>query len=717
MPANRPIHLRATGLLAGALLALSGLAAAADSSSPPATDKDAFPTFDNYITFTGQNAWVTGNSAAFQSETKSAKNGTGGIEDFQYNKDLTKDVSVKSDGHALAGAEDYLAHFNIARDDVGSFDAGYKRFRTFDDGIGGFFPTNNAWMPVIQQNLYVDRAKLWAEGTINLPDKPVITLRYTNELRDGRKDSTIWGATDLTGIPVLSNASTAARALVPSYINLGERHQIIEALARHTVGKTTYEVSLVADVVNNLDTRYFERYPGELKPFPAIPATPVKVIPSTAANNQITGFDQEGVSSNTFSATGRTETVISDKLSFHTGVRYQHLTSSFTGYRPLYTSTATGVGVVIAPSANFQNLTGGSKVLDYTANAGVELKPVSDLFVSVDVRGENRFTKAADSFNSVAATVSTTTGAVTTTPTANHANSTVNEPSWIPSIDLRYTGIRDISFYASGDYRYSSGTERLVPQFTTTPVTENEDVHENHGRYTVGANWAPVTFFSLRGETFYKDHQNNFQDYASASPTGFVLGYQLYGGRLSAVVSPLPTLSCTTSYVLQRGKMETAANLLATYDSMDARSQQIGETVDWTPIRQFYLQAGFNLVFDTTRTGYPQAGGVADNTVQNSNNNYWDANGLAGYALDPATDVEAEFVYYRADNYQPALAGSVSYGAGARDYRATLGVKRKLTEHLIASAKFGYLVSRNDTTGNFTNYTARVAYLSLERAF
>jgi len=723
MHANRLSLLRAAGLLAGAMLTLPCVHAADPNPSSTATDTDAFPVFDNYIKLSGQNAWVSKDKPAFQADTKNANGASGGIEDFRFEKDPTKDISIKTDGHAIGGSENYLAHFNITKDEVGSFDAGYKRFRTFYDGIGGFFPANNAWMPLTQPDLHVDRAKFWAEGTIALPNKPILTLRYTNELRNGRKDTTIWGDTDFTGIPIPSNSNLSTRKIIPGYLNLGERHETVEALVTHTVGKTTFELSLLDDMVDNLDTRYLNRFPGEVKPFPAIPATPVTIVPAAQANNAIAALDQEGITSNTFSATGKTETILSDRFSFHTGLRYQHLTSSFTGNRLLNTSTPTAVGVVIAPSANFLNLAGGSKMTAYTGTAGVDVKPLSDFLVRLDLKGENDYTKGADSFTSTAAAVNTTTGKITTTPTANFGNSRVKEIAWTPEINLRYTGIRDISLYASADYRYVGGDDRTTPQFSTTPAPLTDNVYENHGRYTVGANWVPCPYFTLRGETFYKDHQNSFQGYATSISSEYVLGYRLYGGTLTAIVSPLPTLSFTTRYILQTGQMDVTTvgdpglTSYANYDSMNTKSHQIGETIDWNPIRQFYLQGNINVVFDTLRTAYPQAGGVANTVLRNSDNNYWDGSVLAGYAIDKKTDGEVECTYYRANNYQPAFTGSVSYGAGAKEYRATVGLKHKINDHLIASAKIGYLVSRNDTTGDFTDYTARVAYVSLEHAF
>jgi len=260
---------------------------------------------------------------------------------------------------------------------------------------------------------------------------------------------------------------------------------------------------------------------------------------------------------------------------------------------------------------------------------------------------------------------------------------------------------------------------------TATITSSNSafnDVHENHGGYTVGANWVPCNFFTLRGETFYKDHQNNFQGYYWAPSSQFVLGYQLRGARITASVKPTPTLAFTTRYIYQTGKMQTATEALAEYQSMDAKSHNIGETIDWTPVKQFYMQANLNLVYDVTSTSYPRAGVTAtsggDDAVHNANNNYWNGSVLAGFVVDKVTNAELQYTYYKAANYEAALITSgLPYGAGQTDYTVTVGLKRKLTDKLLAVAKVGYLSSESVTTGGRANYTARIAYVSLQQAF
>src|SRR5471032_1529840 len=118
---------RSAGLVcAGAFLALSAIRAAA---ADPA-QADAFPNYDSYIKISGQAPFITGDSAAFATRAGTPTAGSGGIEDLYYSKDLSKDSTLTFNGRALAGTDDYLASFNMTKNNFGSVEGGYKTFRT-----------------------------------------------------------------------------------------------------------------------------------------------------------------------------------------------------------------------------------------------------------------------------------------------------------------------------------------------------------------------------------------------------------------------------------------------------------------------------------------------------------------------------------------------------------------------------------------------------------
>lgn len=724
--------LRTTGLLVSAALSLTSLSAADTDKTPE--DKDALPTFENYLQISTQGNWSSGDKAAFQAESATTKKGFGGVEDFQFSKDLKNDFALKTDGHALIGNADYLAHVNVSKNELGAVDIGYKRFRTYYDNAGGFFlPTENSWLPVFNQEMFVDRAKLWAETKLTLPNLPVITLRYTNETRTGTKDSTIWGASDFTGMSVPSNgnANQVSRFISPTYLDLDERHQKLELLAKHTLGKTSIELSVAGDRVNNVDTFYFNRYPGQVK-YPLIATTPVTTVDPSAIwrfNNQITGYNRLQNDVDTLTAFLKVETAISNTLRVHAGLSYQRLSSDVNQFRPLFTATpypsAAPIGYVIAPSAQALGLVGGASGTTYTANVGADLKVGRNLTIETGIKAEDYYIKASDAYQTVTASVSSS-GVITQTIANIAGGSRTKEKSITPEIGARYTGIKNISLFGTAEYKKLTGKERVITQYNYVTASQNpinDDVGENHGRYTIGANWVPCNFFTLRGETFYKDHRNNFEGgTASAASSKFVLGYKMKGGKITATVKPIPTVSLTSRYVYQTGEMETSTGPATDYQSMDAKIHQFGETIDWTPIKQFYVQGNLNVVFDTTSTSYPRAGvtttSSGNDAIHNADNNYWNASVLAGVVVDKDTNAEIQYTHYKADNYEAAfINSSLPYGTSQTDYTLTVGVKRKLSDTVIAEAKVGVMDSKSDTTGGRTNYKAYIGYVSLIQAF
>ena len=87
---------------------------------------------------------------------------------------------------------------------------------------------------------------------------------------------------------------------------------------------------------------------------------------------------------------------------------------------------------------------------------------------------------------------------------------------------------------------------------------------------------------------------------------------------------------------------------------------------------------------------------------------------MTGFVVDKATDALLQATYYKANNYNAALAAATDpYGQGVRDYSVTFGLKHKFSDRLVGSAKLGYLNSNSETTGGFSNYKGAVGYCTL----
>lgn len=722
----------AAGAIASALLLLPAVHAAETAKSNKETD--ALPVFDNSITVSGTATDLSGAKPALQARTQIAKQGSGGIEELNYNYELSKATSLQVDGKALPGAEDYLLQFRLTKNEVGSFEAGYKQFRTFYDGAGGFFPINNAWLPLYKRALYVDRGRFFINATIALPKAPVFTFRYTSERRDGRKDSTIWGDTDQTGVPIQSlsslNVISANRKIVPAYIDLNERQESWEASVRHTVGKTTGIFTLAGNRIANVDTRFIDRYPGEVKPFPAIPSNPVIVVSPLLANNENKGIDRQGFRENGVTVGGRVETVINDRVTVYASGNYRHANEDVSASRLVSAAISTNAGVV-TPIGAFTsggrppysyNSVGELKMETWVGNVGVQTKLLKDLRADFAVKAEGYSSSGGTRATYVNNLVVQATGAVTEQLVVAPNSYKTTEHPWTPQVDLRYTGIKNVAVFALWDYRTSPSDERtsytsistsgalIVPSTLLT----TDKIKEKHSNLKLGANWTVSPKVTLRGEFFTKDHENNFNGYGTSLGSYYTLDYDIYGGRFTATVKPVPTVSLNTRYVVQRGKGTVMEDGFVQGDSNDTRRYEIAETIDWNPNKVVYVQANVNLVYDKTSTAYPRAGGSANDVLHNADNNYWNGSILTGFVIDKSTDAQVQTTYYKANNYNRALAAATDvYGQGVRDYSITVGVKRKFTSRLIGNAKLGYLNSDSETTGGFSNYKGAVGYASL----
>jgi len=734
---------RTAGLLAGVVLALSSVSAVGAGNS--GAEADAFPVFDNnYIKLSGQVASLNGDNSAFQTRNQLAKGTNYGIDDLRIGKDLSKDITLQIDGKILTVTDDYLGSVRLTKNDVGSVEFGYKRFRTYYDGVGGFFPVNSQWMPLGNELLHVDRGQFWFDAKVALPNKPVFEVRYTNELRKGMKDTTIWGGTDITGIPnVVPNPDptgtnklltyTLTRKLVPGVTQIGERHQTLEASVTQKFGSTTVQLKVTGDQENNLDTRIILNSPGEVKPFPSPNAQ--TVISGSVFNNQVLYTQFDGIASKTAGITGTTDTVLSPALTLRTGLSYQLLNSDISGGRPLLTLTpllAPAAPVVVATDKHF-GLIGGSRSKVFTGKIALDYKATKDLKVNFALRGEDLYTKSAASYVAIASAQSATTGVITYTSTPNAESSRIKEQVVTPVLDVRYTGIQNVALYATASDRINNGDERLITLNALTAAIggqANNDTSENHGNYTLGANWRQSAWLTMRAELFRKNHLTKTDGYGVNLGDNYALDNQFTGIKLTSIAKATDTVSATTRYIYQKGKMQVTGVLPGAeqYDSANTTNHTIGETIDWNPSAQFYAQGNLNLVYSVIGTIYPTAGYTpataaaagydSNKIVQNSNNNYVTMSVLTGWVIDKEDDLQVQGNYYRANDGNAALAlWTMPYGVAAKDYSVTMGLKHKFDDKLVGNFKIGYYHSDNFTTGGMTNYRGPLVCVTLEKAF
>ena len=108
--------------------------------------------------------------------------------------------------------------------------------------------------------MHIDRGEAWVELGLRVPDWPEITIRYSHEFRDGQKDSTIWGDTTLTGLPV-----NPTRKIVPSFRDIDETRDIFSLEASKTIGNTDVLLGMRYEHTEDDDSLNMERNAGQFR--------------------------------------------------------------------------------------------------------------------------------------------------------------------------------------------------------------------------------------------------------------------------------------------------------------------------------------------------------------------------------------------------------------------------------------------------------------------
>ncbi len=239
--------------LLGTLPVRAGVNANGDTTPTPTPEETPPP---NWITLLVGGVFTNGDEAQFQRRHWQTDGAFGGIEDFHYEQDVGKKGSFKLDGHAIFGNDDYEGRFELSQTDVGYIRAGYRQYRTWYDGNGGYFSGDNLFLQLYDNDLAIDRGDAWVELGLRMPNLPEITFRYDHQFRNGQKDSTEWGDTNLTNL-----TTNATRNIVPTFLDIDEKRDTFALDIKQTISNTDLGLGLRYDTTDNNDSRNIRRRP------------------------------------------------------------------------------------------------------------------------------------------------------------------------------------------------------------------------------------------------------------------------------------------------------------------------------------------------------------------------------------------------------------------------------------------------------------------------
>lgn len=666
------------------------------------------PALENTFSLATGYSDARGDAPGFQKGTGLQQAGYGGIEELYFTKELANGATFTLRGRALAGLGDYLFDLRLAKDELGYVNLGYRQFRVWYDGGTTLF-TPNKFRPVLyDEALHIDRGNLWFETGYTPEGKPNLILRYDLFTRKGRKDSTSWGDTNLTG-------GQGTRALLPAFWQIDEKRHQLNATLSQIFERSRWELATRYDRGDYANSRNVRRRAGE-----------------NNVDRYVTNKD--GRDYDLWLVRGSYENQVTEQIRVSTAVLHTKIDTTLSGSR-IY---GAGYDAVYDPSfarrqqrdEGFLDLKGETQTRQTVATISALYQPAKNWSIVPALRFERL------DWHNLAEFEETNFGAPPAVAPVNDEVEAASDKAWKNStqtFEVRYNGVPNWTFNLKGELVQATGDlseERITePGTAKQAITIDRDTKfDRHGRkFAATANWYPRPGTALALQYYYKARQNDYRAVRDNTPAGSADRYPAYiadqdfetndfNARLSLKLAA--NLRAVTRYDYQQSRVRTQDVGLAFGESAKMTSHIIAETVTWNPLNRWYVQGGANVVWDTLRTPAVGLTGAAAGLVKNSDANYVNFNLGTGYALSDQTDLYLDYILYRAENnYIDNNLRSVAYGTEGKSQDVAVTLAHQFDRHTTLALKYTYSKYDDGPAPAYDSYEAHLLYGKLQYRF
>jgi hypothetical protein len=692
------------GVILAVWLSAPALAPAADEAAkaPEAAAETTAADYRNWFDVSVGGAWIDGNGAAYQRRTGLPNGAYGGVEDFHWEQDVGKRGLFQIDGRGIFDNHDYGLKLELDYPDIGFVRFGYREFRTWYDGSGGYFPANGQWFEIYDDELALDRGEVWFEAGLRKPDVPEITLRYAHTFRDGMKNSTIWGDSNLTG-------GYGTRGIVPTFLGIDEERHSFGLDIAQGFYKTDVGVGLRYELSDQDNARYIRRRPNE---------------PQDRYLTQ-----RDGIETDMFNAHAFSETRFNDAVMLTVGYSFTTLDTDLSGSR-IY---GAGYDAVYDPTfgrrqqrdEGFLALAGGSQLHQHVVNLNLMWTPFDAFTVVPAFRFEKQDLDSLSDF------LETNVGAPPGLPSTQEELASESARDLIDvseAIEARYTGVTNWVFYVRGNWTQGEGDQFERETLLATGASDilrDSDFERFTQKYTAGANWYPARSVNLSAQYYHKIRNDDFEHTQDDTPNrsgnrypAFLVANDFTTDDVNFRLTwrPVSQLTLVTRYDYQQSTIDMQGDGLDSIESADLTTHIISQSVSWVPWARFYLQTSASIAFDSADT--PASSAVpGTNLVLNAENDYWNITTTAGFVLGKKTDLQAQHFYYRADNWEDNSASSQPYGAGVEEHGIGGTLLHRLNERVQLALRYSFFHHKDETSGGYNDFDAHMIYSSLRYAF
>jgi hypothetical protein len=681
-----------------ALVALTGavLPAAAQELTPVTRE----------VTLSGTASFLNGDDDQFRQRHGIPPDFIGGVEQLNMEWMWGEDGSIELEGRGIVDANDWLARLKLERTDKGYVDAGYREFRTWYDGTGGFFPQNAAIFSFFDEDLRLDRGEGWIEAGLRAPNVPRLTFRYAQFSRDGQKSSTSWGDTNLTG-------GAGTRSIVPSFYDIDEHRRVLDLDVEHAIRGSTVGAGFLYENAEVDNSRNERRTPTE--------ATDRFVTQRDEADSDLYGF-------HAFTSTP----LIDSRLVLSTAYAFSSLDNDLGGSRVYGPDFDSGFDPLFPNrqpfDAGFLDLDGSTELDEHVGTFTLQGRPLETLQVTAGLRAERSEITGASDF------VETDVGFPPALPTSQDdmaIKSDADTTGFTESLEVRYTGIENWVGYVRGEWEESDGdlTERQLEVVGATTVLERDTSIEFFGqKYVAGLSWYPLRRVNLAARYWYRDRDYDYDHDLDSTDNSvganrfpaFMTKQEIetHAGDVRVTWRPVDRVRTTLRYDIAYTDYHQDSDGLDEIESAEVRTHAVGANTTWNPTASSYVQGDFNYVKSSTETPADELTGAAAGLLDDEfDNDYWTGSLVGGLALSERTDIRAQYFYFRADNYGGDATLRQPFGSNAEEHGASLTLAHQVSDTVRWRLGYAYFTNDEEHAGGANDYDASIVTTAVDVKF
>ncbi len=645
----------------------------------------------------GGTVFHKGDRAAYQQVVQQKKGDFGGIEEFRLTREGEDDI-LKFDARIMPGDEDYRVALRYDKTEKFYVDAGYEQFRVYSDGSGGVFLPRNTRFSLFDEELALDRGKFWFEAGLYTSNQTLIRLRYEHRSRQGTKSTTHWGDTNLVGAPY------GTRNIVAGFYDLDEKTDTLSVdVGNDTADNQKWNVGARYSETQLANKRYNRRRPFE------------------TADRLITTKDT--TSNDLFATHGYYLRQINEKLTLSGGALITKLDTAISGSR-IYGQS---YDPVFDPAflrrqqrdEGFYDLHGTGELKQTVLNLNAVYIPKKNWSIRPSIRFENL------KQDTIAEFVETNFGggpafaAILEDVEGEHAK---DWDEFTEAIDVRYTGLANWTFSGEAEWVQGSGTleeERIIHHTGQLTIDRDLENERNIGKYSLNANWYAKPGLTFAAQYYFKVRVNDYDAIRDNTPPGTADRYPAYitdqdfeTHDLNFRVSwrPVTQLSLVSRYDYQQSTITSIEAGLAQVESSEMTAHILSQSVTWSATSRLYVTGSVNVTYDQLKT-------PAYAFVKYGDNNYVNATLGAGYVLSERDDLYVDYNLYRSNNFIDNSYTSLPYGADQEQHAAYLTWRRRQSETLVYTMKYGYVTNDDTTNVGLNDFTAHVIYAKVQYHF